>query len=95
MTAPLLERDAIADLEEMFALEIPCGGNLFPEKRPCPDKAPATLILRCPHHVTPEDFKCFECYSRWLRGHLDRGTPAIECDNGCGDIPIHDAYRPL
>jgi hypothetical protein len=94
MSAPLLERDIVADLEAMFAIELPCGGNIYPEKRPCPDNAPATMILRCPCDPGPEDFKCFECYSRWLRAHIDKGTMSLSCE-ACGDTPIHECYRAL
>lgn len=31
--------DSITDLEEAFDLEVPCGGNNSPVKRPCPYSA--------------------------------------------------------
>ncbi|WPH57751.1 hypothetical protein [Mycobacterium phage WXIN] len=88
--------DPVVELENSFAQELPCGGNLFPETRACPENAPAALVSTHAYcdGADPQDFKCFECYSRWLRGHLDFGASFIRCT--CGDrISIHEMYRVL
>lgn len=57
---------SVSDLEELFGLEIPCGGNISPRTRPCPDAAAA--VVRNSHRcrINPSDFKCLKCYTEWL-----------------------------
>lgn len=93
-TATDNETVSLAELEEHFALEVPCGGNISPVKRPCPDQAAAIMISshRCPP-LDPQDFKCLLCYTEWLTGR--KGAEFCRCYVCDTRIPILKAYVPL
>lgn len=86
----------IAELEELFSQDIPRGGNLYPLTRACPNDAPASMGSHCPCRRTiPEYFKCFACYTEWLRGHIEAGHNVVSCID-CGNArSIADCYRPI
>ncbi|AID58906.1 hypothetical protein PBI_GAIA_87 [Mycobacterium phage Gaia] len=88
--------DPIAELGEQFSDDIPCGGNIFPLLRDCPDQAPAVFIsvhASC-DAADPQDLKCADCYAIWLRAHKDKGTLFISCTCRVRMRP-EDCYRPI
>lgn len=87
-----ITRDVV-ELEELFANELPCGGNIFPAVRPCPHGASAVVVGPRGHeHGHPQAFKCLDCFTDWITG--DRVRPGFfYC---CGEWwPVAGAYRPL
>lgn len=94
MTAPMLDRVLVADLDAIFAQVLPCGGNLTPVERPCPDGAPATLVSIC-HPVDPQDYKCNKCHAEWLSAAIAEGFVYGECDICRGITPVRECYQSL
>lgn len=89
--------DPIAELEEHFDLEIPCGGNSFPVNRPCPHGAAATL--RFIHHPRcrdmPQSLKCNSCHQEWLSGcRAEWYSGIVGCVCGA-QLPAEDCYRAI
>lgn len=86
-----LSREDI-DLELLLMESIPCGGNSFPENRPCPRDAEAEYAYcacRCP--ISGKGFKCDACFQEWYSANRTYAT-AIRC-NKCGkEWPIEDAH---
>lgn len=92
MTAALT--DSVSLLEEMFAQDVPCGGNHFPVDRRCPNEAAAELAnthVNC--RFDPANFKCGPCYMEWLAAahHAEACVCTV-----CGwSAPPWDWYRPI
>lgn len=83
--------DSITDLEEAFDLEVPCGGNNSPVKRPCPYSATAQVVTThtiC--GIAPTSLKCISCLMEWMQGTAD--CVCIKCGYRA---PKHSVYRPL
>lgn len=83
--------DPTAELEEALGLELPCGGNLSPVARPCPDQAPATLASthrRC--NPGPEDYKCNRCSIEWVPPN-----DVIKCASCGACLSVAQIYRPV
>jgi len=82
---------SIPDLEELF--EIPCGGNYYPRKRPCPANAPAVLVSvhMCPNGG-PELFKCLDCWTTWFTAV---GAGAVCCTYCKEFVNPVGLYRPI
>ena len=82
------------DLERLFGLELPCGGNRTPKSRPCPYSAAAEWEST---HVcgprTPTAFKCNACYREWYDGNF---SGLCRCDD-CGATGMRKGrmYRRL
>ena len=92
------ETISVSELEEMLSNEIPCGGNLVPEKQPCPHDAAAVLVSS--HHCPtgdPKQFKCVACYEVWLAHvlHKTRGKGNVRCGFCNWDGFAWGLYRPL
>lgn len=88
--------DEVVDLEELFQLDIPCGGNLYPITRPCPDHAEADFVGTHMCLSRPQDFKCASCHADWLQAVLDDGEgDLVFCDVCDDEWPASEAYRPL
>ena len=83
---------SVSELEEVFALEIPCGGNNTPEKRPCPGSAPAVLVkAHASCGMEAPDFKCIDCHALWAA----QDFPTASCKH-CGLQMVRRAwYRKL
>ena len=92
------ETISIADLEEHFSLDVPCGGNKWPVKRSCPDQSPAVMVRRrccADDQRGPEIFKCITCFTEWATGS-PRTFPGASFCIYCKSIkPISWWYRPL
>lgn len=88
MTA--LDRVSVADLDAMFANELPCGGN----EAACPHGASATMADSC-HIVDESDYKCSHCVAAWTAYWRGRGYDEAEC-LVCGRCePLEQCFRPL
>lgn len=85
----------ISDLEEMFANEVPCGGNEWPTPRPCPHDAPAVMVSvdSCDNH--PARFKCLWCFEIWYRSATRSGWDTALCSNCGRNTPLDRCFRPL
>lgn len=84
----------IAELEELFSKDIPCGGNNAPVKRPCPHYMRAEMV--CTHgcyRALPEGWKCVACFVEWFEDH---GSEYCRCTI-CGEdwMLKTQMYRPL
>ncbi len=97
MTASVDARQ-VADLEELFGREIPCGGNRL--TGPCPDSAAAVwrrMDHGCGRNHTPQSFKCDSCFRSW-RDIVLASNLAVICDCGLaypsGSAAISE-YVPL
>jgi DNA-directed RNA polymerase subunit RPC12/RpoP len=69
MTAPLIERVPVADLEAMWERELPCEGVAHLDIPPCGASAEWVLAFshQCPTKPKiPAQFKCTKCHNRLM-----------------------------
>lgn len=95
---------SVAELEELLAAEIPCGGNLEVTCRRECDR-PAALLGH-PHgcrgipEQRPHDFKCVSCWRLWATGAEAviaqfGGIRCIRCNQFFTSVAAFSDYRPF
>lgn len=82
---------SVDELEAIFDLEIPCGGNSTPKNRPCPHQAAAVWV--CTHRCDfdAKSFKCDACYAEWYNTFGDDCV----CSKCAEVMPKFRMYRRL